>query len=300
MQQAAPQSDVQNSPQKRGLYSRTEDNDIFHYLGKFGLITADELSVLSGRNVISLRRRLRQLFHADYIGRVQGGEQREEFFQEIICEKCKHPNKLEFTDGRIRPKPNFHFLLPKGAAQASSLVPYPIAWKSKAISRVDHDRVLSMIHLALANAFTAKLDSWKQMKQDVLQVVEMEIEESGKRELKTINFYPDAQASLRGESLWFEYANSEPSSENGVNDIVKKVERYNELMKDQDDGKVIFVFRERSMVHNFLNRIEEEFPYRWLYAVDLDVITTRPMEEIFFNPRDFDQRAHSLTERNGQ
>jgi Replication-relaxation len=274
-------------PSKRGLYRRSEDDDIFYHIGKFSFLTADELAVLSGRNVVSLRKRLRQLCLVGLLGRVEGGKQREEFFKEIICKKCGTVNKLALPDGKIRPKPNFHYLTEQGGAKAASLIDNPIAWRSKAESRVDHDRVITIIHLALDHAFGAALDDWRQQKQDVKTTVELDGE--------LISFYPDAQATLGGEPIWIEYANSEPSSANGENDIVLKVRRYNQLMKEQR-GKVLFIFRERAMVENFVNRIAQQFPYLWPHVTDLDSLTTRPTEKIFYAPKDFDIRPHALIE----
>ena len=275
-------------PRKRGLYRRSSDEDIYFYLGKFSFLTAEELAKLSDRNPVSLRKRLRQLCLAKYLGRLQGGEQRDEFFEEIKCSHCGKLNKILHTDGKIRPKPFFHYLTEKGGLKAEPLIECPIAWKTKQPSRVDHDRVLTTIHLAFDHAFGAALTDWRQQKDDVKETVQVDGE--------SVSFYPDAYVTLNArEPVWIEYANSEPSSSNGENDIVLKVRRYNEIMKHQD-GKVLFIFRERSMVENFLNKIADKYPYFWPHATDLESIKHNPKGKIFWTPKDFDERPHGLIE----
>jgi hypothetical protein len=276
-----------NRSPRRGLYRRSGDDDIYFYVGKFSHITAEELSHLSERNVVSLRKRLVQLVNAGYLGRCVGGEQREEFFEEIKCQFCRKVNRIAKVDGKIRPKPFLHYLTEKARPKAELLIENPIAWKSKAISRSDHDRVITMIHLALDNAFGDDLTDWCQQKDDVKETIEFD----GER----ISFYPDACADLFGIPLRIEYANCEPSSRDGVNDIVLKVMHYNEIMKDQP-GKVLFIFREKSMVENFVNRLADKFPYLWIFATDLESIKHNPKGKIFWTPKDFDQYAHGLIE----
>jgi len=272
-------------PSKRGLYTRSGDDDIFFYVGKFSFLTAGEIATLSKRNVISLRKRLRQLTAAGFLGRAEGGEQREEFFQEVKCENCRYINKLPISDGRIAPKPFFYWLTEKGGPKASHLLTNPIVWTSKKPSRLDHDRVITMIHLALDRAFRDL--SWLQQKQDVKLTVPLGRE--------TVSFYPDAHTFLNDKSVWIEYANSEPSSKDGVTDIVKKVIHYNPMMKHAD-GKVLFIFREKSMVMNFLNRIAADFPFLWIFATDIESIKHNPKGKIFWTPKDFDTSVHSLIE----
>ena len=280
-------------PQKRGLYRRSSDSDIFYYIGKFSFLTAQELAALSDRNAVSLRKRLRQLVFSNYLGRTEGTEQRQEFFEEIKCKKCGTVNPIPRSNGKLKPNPFFHYLKEKGGAKAEALLDNPIAWKSKAPGRVDHDRVITTIHLALDHAFGKELADWRQQKDDVKETVIL----GGER----VNFYPDARCLL-SVPLYIEYANSEPSSKDGVNDIVLKVQRYNELMKeyrrhhDDDPGKVLFIFRERIMVENFLNRIAREFPYLWCYATDFESVKHNPTGKIFWTPKDFDDRAHGLIE----
>jgi len=280
-----PQKEKQD-PSKRGLYRRSSDDDIYFYLGKFSFLTAEELAHLSDRNPVSLRKRLRQLTAATIIGRESSSVQRTEFFEEITCEHCGKPNKLARQDGKIRPNPFFHFLLTKGGEKASTLIEHPIAYKSKAQSRIDHDRVITLIHLALDRAFGDSLTEWLQQKDDVKETVEI----AGER----ISFYPDGRCYLNDTLLFVEYANSEPSSKNGVNDIVEKVERYNPIMKHEKHGKVLFIFRERAMVENFVNRLADEFPYQWIYATDIESMKHNPTGKIFWTPKDFDQHAHGL------
>jgi hypothetical protein len=274
-------------PQKRGLYRRSQDDDIYRFVGTFSFVTALEIAALSGRNPVSLRKRLRQLTAAGLLGRVVGGEQRDEFFEEVICKKCGTVNQIARDDGKIRPKPFFYYLTERGGAKASALMSNPIAWKSKAISRVDHDRVLTMIHLALDHAFGAGLSDWRQQKQDVKVSVEMDG--------TIVSFYPDAYAELNGNPFYLEYANSEPSSAGGESDIVLKVKRYNQLVR-RGHGKVLFIFRERAMVENFVNRIASAYPYLWPHVTDLESILHDPTGKIFWTPKDFDQRSHGLIE----
>jgi Replication-relaxation len=273
-------------PSKRGLYRRSSDDDIFYYVGKFSFLTAEEIAALSKRNVISLRKRLRQLVEAGYLDRDEGETQRQEFFEEIRCKHCKKINRIVRTDGRMKPKPYFHWLTEKGGEKASALLERPIAWRSKKPSRLDHDRALTTIHLALDRAFGDDL-IWLQQKDDVKVSVMMG---------EMVSFYPDANLFLHDEPIFLEYANCEPSSKDGVNDIVEKVERYNEVMKLQDEGKVLFIFRERSMVENFVNRIAHDFPYLWPHITDLESIKHNPTGKIFWTPKDFDQRTHALLE----
>jgi hypothetical protein len=272
---------------KRGLYSRNEDEDIYFYLGKFSFLTAEELSELSDRNVVSLRKRLLQFVGAGYIGRDEAKTQRQEFFEEIKCEYCKRVNKVPRSSGKVKPLPRFHWLTEKGGEKALALLEHPIAWRSKQESRVSHDRVLTTIHLALDRAFGDKLELWLQQKDDVKLTIEVHGE--------TVSFYPDAYCTLNGEAIWIEYANCEPSSKDGVNDIVEKVIRYNEILKDET-GKVLFIFRERSMVENFVNRIAEDFPYLWPCVTDLESIKHNPTGKIFWTPKDFDKGTHRLIE----
>lgn len=274
-------------PRKRGLYRRSSDEDIFFYLGKFSFLTAEELATVSNRNPVSLRKRLRQFVITKELGRLQGGRQRSEFFEEITCKKCKTVNLIARDDGKIRPKPFFHYVTEKGRAKAASLLQFPIAWKTKEESRVDHDRVITTIHLSLDHAFGEDLTDWRQQKDDVKMSVEIDGE--------TVNFYPDGYGRLKDEPIFIEYANCEPSSEDGVNDIVKKVIRYNEIMK-HERGRVLFIFRERAMVENFLNRIATKYPYLWPHATDLESIKHNPKGKIFWTPKDFDERAHGLIE----
>jgi hypothetical protein len=275
------------SLRKRGLYRRSSDDDIYFYLGKFSFLTAEELAHLSKRNPVSLRKRLRQLVAIGELGRCVGGEQRDEFFEEIKCQFCRRVNRTPKTDGRIRPKPFFHYLMEKARPKAQMLLENPIAWKSKAISRSDHDRVLTMIHLALDNAYGDSLTDWRQQKDDVKETIEFD----GQR----ISFYPDGYVHLIEVPLRIEYANSEPSSKDGVNDIVTKVMHYNKIMK-HEHGKVLFIFREKTMVENFVNRLADKFPYLWIFATDLESIKHNPTGKIFWTPKDFDQRAHGLIE----
>jgi hypothetical protein len=274
-------------PSKRGLYRRNSDDDIYFYVGKFSFLTAEEVAALSNRNVISLRKRLRQLVEAGHLDRDEGETQRQEFFEEIKCKFCRRVNRIPRTDGRMKPKPYFHWLTEKGGEKAAPLLEHPIAWRSKQASRIDHDRVLTTIHLALDRAFGDKLELWLQQKDDV----KLTVTAKGER----VSFYPDAYCTIDNQAVWIEYANSEPSSKDGVNDIVEKVIRYNEIMKDES-GKVLFIFRERSMVENFVNRIADDFPYLWPHITDLESIKHNPKGSIFWTPKDFEQRTHGLLE----
>lgn len=274
-----------HDPQKRGHYQVSLDDNIFLYLGMFPFITAEELSHLCGRNVVSLRKRVRQFVELNMIGRDSSPKQRQEFFEEITCSHCGKLNKIAREDGKIRPNPFLHYLLPRGGEKAASLLMNPIVFKTKAQSRLDHDRVITLIHLSLDRVFGKKLTDWRQQKDDLKLTVQLD----GER----INFYPDGYGELPDLPLYIEYANSEPSSKDGVNDIVEKVRRYNEIMK-HEPGKVLFVFRERSMVENFVNRLADGFPYRWIYATDIESIKHNPSGRIFWTPKDFDERAHAL------
>lgn len=281
----------ENRGPKRGLYRRSTDDDIYFYLGKFSFLTAEELAHLSTRNPVSLRKRLRQLVIAGVIGRESSAIQRQEFFEEIACVKCGTVNKLARQDGKIRPNPFFHFLMLKGGEKAAPLIENPIAFRSKAQSRIDHDRVVTTIHLSFDRAFGDDLSSWRQQKDDLKISVNMP---DG-----LVNFYPDGFVRLNGRPLYIEYANSEPSSKFGVTDIVEKVDRYNEFIRanrrnEGIEAKVLFIFRERSMVENFVNRLADEFPYLWIYATDIESIKHNPKGKIFWTPRDFAERAHGL------
>jgi hypothetical protein len=280
-------------PRKRGLYRRSEDDDIYFYLGKFSFLTAEELSELSDRNVVSLRKRLRQLCEAGYLDRDEGKTQRQEFFEEIECKFCRKVNRIPRSNGRMKPLPSFHWLTEKGGEKAAGLLENPIAWRSKQPSRIPHDRVLTTIHLALDRAFGDDL-TWLQQKDDVKVTITVP-DPDREGEEKDISFYPDAILILNGERIPLEYANCEPSSKDGVNDIVEKVIRYNEIMKEED-GKVLFIFRERAMVANFLNRIADDFPYLWPHATDIESIKHKPKEKIFWTPKDFDVEPHGLIE----
>jgi hypothetical protein len=279
---------------RRGLYSLETDDAIFYCLGKFSFLTAEEIATLTGRNVVSLRKRLRQLCAAGYLAHDEGVTERQEFFEEIKCKHCHKTNLIPRSDGRIKPKPYFWWITEKGEPMAAALLSHPIAWRSKQPSRIPHDRVLTTIHLAEDRAYGDDLE-WLQQKDDVKTTITMPDPEHEGREI-TINFYPDAILILHGEEIPLEYAHTEPSSKDGVNDIVEKVIRYNEIMKEQKDGKVIFVFREQSMVLNFLNRIADDFPYNWVCVTDLESIKHSPSGEIFWRPTDFDEGRHALVE----
>jgi hypothetical protein len=268
----------------RGLYRRNSDADIYTLVGTFPLACAAELARLTGRPLRAVQRRLARLHEEGYLNRIQGVNEARVYFQEIECEQCRHVNKLARMSGRQITTPWFWYLTPKGEKEALKHADLVVAWSDKSRNIVDHDRALTLIHLALRE----QIVWWVQTREDMKQTVELE----GRQ----VNFYADARFLLTGMTYFLEYQHSAPSSRNGETDLDVKVERYNALLKDRRDAKVIFVFTDRNHVENFLKRIAGDYPYRWLWATDIERIKHDPAGKIFWCPKDFDTHTYSFSD----
>lgn len=255
-------------------------------VGTFPLIAAEELAKLTSRPVVQVRKRLRQFLAAGYLDRIQGTNESLTYFEEVECEQCKHVNRIAKLGGRTIATPWFWYLTPKGETEAVKYTLPVVAWKEKSKNIVDHDRGLTLIHLALHSKFD--LFHWLQKREDMRQTAEVDGQ--------SVGFYPDARFNIEGINYFLEYQHSTPSSRNGETDLDVKVKRYNALLKNRKDAKVIFVFTEQNHVRNFLNRIEKDYPYRWLWTTDMESVKHNPGGAIFWCPKDYDVHTYSFSE----
>jgi hypothetical protein len=257
-------------------------------VGTFPLIAAQELATMSGRPVSRVRKRLCQ-FEADgAMTRIDGTHERLTYFQEIECAQCHHLNQIAKSSGKRRFGPSFWYLRPAGARQVKSLMGNIVAWSDKSANIVDHDRGITLCHLSFHNAFRDGLSDWRQQRDEVKETVLLDGE--------TVHFYADAKFQLAETMYYLEYQHSSPSSKNGETDLDVKVARYNALLKGRKDAKGIFVFRERNHVENFLKRIADDYPYRWLWATHMEAIKHKPAGQIFWCPKDYEERTYSFQE----
>jgi hypothetical protein len=268
----------------RGLYRRNTDAELFRIIGTFPLIAAEEIAKLTSRPPVQVRKRLRQFLAAGYLNRIQGANEALTFYEEIECERCHHMNQKARLGGRQIATPWFWYLQPKALPYA----PDGVAWREKSANIVDHDRGITLCHLALHNKWGGELETWHQQRDAMKESVALDG--------KTVNFYADARFYLEGRHCFLEYQHSAPSSKNGETDLDVKVARYNALLKHKKDAKVIFIFRAQNHVENFLKRIANDFPYRWLWATDMEGIKHNPSGSIFWCPKDYEERTYSFSD----
>ena len=267
---------VQSEQQKKSFHRKTLDRDILVAVGTFPLICCEELSVLLERPYGSIVRKVREL-QGGLIEATHGVNEVLSYFKELACEFAPGMvHQIPLSTGRQKSTPKFLYLNSKGEREALKHVSNVIAWDDKSRNIVDHDRGITLVHLALHSNFP--LSAWGQQRDSLKETVEL----NG----KNISFYPDASFLVVNTMYYLEYQHSNPSSKNGETDLDVKVKRYNALLKKRKDAKVIFVFREEHHVKNFLNRIEEEYPYRWLWATDIESIKHDPTGSIFRSPKD--------------
>jgi len=256
-------------------------------------VSPDELAKLTSRNVVTIRKRLCQFRTTGHLAAVEGINEHVGYFEEIRCAACGNPNLVPRVGGKIRPSPNFHFLTPKGEREALKYVPrVAAAWADKSRNIVDHDRGITLCHLSFHNGFGTRVGDWRQQRDEVKETATVD----GER----VNFYADARFTLDGTTFWLEYCLAHPSSKRGETDIMLKVKRYNALITAHkkahhaDPGRVLFVFKEKSHVKPFLDRVSDDYPFLWCMVSDIESVKHHPTGAIWWTPKDFDSRTHGL------
>lgn len=264
----------------------------------FPLISPEEVAQLTSRNVVTIRKRLRQFRLAGWMKTAEEPHDHISYFEEIKCMSCGSPNLIERVSGRTRPQPGLHYLTPKGERYGTEHGYFDrvaAAWTDKSALIVPHDRGINLIHLAFHNGFGPRVSDWRQQRD--------EVKESATVDGERVNFYADARFTIGKDTMWLEYCLAHPSSKRGETDIMTKVRRYNELFKAHrkangtDPGKVLFIFKEKSHIKHFLDTVSEHFPYLWIHVTDMESVKHDPTGKIWWTPKDFDTRTHGLIEQ---
>jgi hypothetical protein len=125
------------------VYTRRSDADILQGVAKYQFLTVEQASELLGRNIISVRRRMMQLYRAGFLNRVQESPY----------------------------APFVYFLAEKGGRRAAELgyLPEPRWTDAKSQNHVMHDLVITEFHLALEKALgdSGHSLSWEQWRGDL-------------------------------------------------------------------------------------------------------------------------------------
>ena len=256
-------------------WHRKSDDRLIQTIGTFPLIAAAEIAEREQRDIVQLRRRLRQLALCGLMDRIQGSDERVTYFEEIKFGRCENVIQIPRFAGEWKPRPHFWFLKPKALNGDHDL----IAWERKATSQVDHDRGINLIHLALDHFFPAELQDWQQNR-NTLKIT-----------VGGTTFIPDGRFSL-GDSFYLEYTHATPSG----SDLYDKVPLYNDFLKGVRGTKVLFVFTDQKQALNFLSRVSDNFPYRWLWATDIESLKHNPTGKIFWCPKDFEERTYGFSD----
>jgi hypothetical protein len=244
----------------RGLYRRKRDIEIYRVLGEFPLLYAVEIAALTNGTYQRTCDRLRK------------------FRKEGRVDKVLTVEEMN----AIRPTVPYYWYL-KPAVEVLRNAPDAIVWQEKSRVTVDHDRGLTEIHLAIRDF----ISGWVQQKGE-------DIKEKVMVAGAPVSFFPDARFEANGTTFYIEYQHSATRSKNGKSDLDEKMERYNALLKDRKDAKVIFVYPERRQVESFLDRVSDQYPYLWCWATDMESFKDKATESIFWCPKDYDERTYAF------
>ncbi len=157
-----------------------------------------------------------------------------------------------------------------------------IFYHSKSPLMVPHDRALTEVHLAYHKA--TDID-WEQRDDEVEEVVKIDGKEK--------HFWPDAIMRVADFTNYLENTRSNPRSGNGNNDLYDKLPVYNELLRDSKSARVIFIFRDSIKANNFIKKAREQFPYHWLTATTVQLMTENPLGNILLSAHSMS--AHSVS-----
>lgn len=161
----------------------------------------------------------------------------------------------------------------------------------KSPASLSHEAEITAFHIALKSIIPADSLYWRQ---DHLR--------------RTVN--PDALFAVRkdGKGHWFflEVEKSRQGNQrNGKSGLERKCERYDQYRGSEQcrkdyqhfrDFRLVIVFATRERQRNFLAKIAETLPYRWLWTTNETDYRRDPGGEIYLTPKDFKTSAYSLRE----
>src|SRR5438128_1532892 len=151
------------------LWLRNADYELLKLLARFHFLQSSHFHELTGRNIVSLRARLRQLHHAGYVQRKNSTDNGDSIY--------------------LSPPSKVYFLSEKGANLAAHLgfLIEPRWHKDKSRITLSHDVQITEFHIALHRNFFDFLD-WEQSRAAFDGII------------------PDAAFSINGHHFFLEVA----------------------------------------------------------------------------------------------
>lgn len=277
--------------QKAKFYFKQSDLDLLRSLADFHFLEPDHFQKLSSRNIISIRRRLRQMFERGYL------------------ERLKVP--LEHEKGIYR-LTSVYYLAPRGLDLARQ---YGLADQDhrhnseKKIRLIEHDLQISNFHLCLQLACqngNLELISWEQRRAVLQDSVQ------SKNERLSVN--PDALFALTNKDKPAEQNTNyfflemvlarESKYENKESYFVRKMRAYFEYAKQNrhrerwgiPNFRVITIVPTYQRAVNLCSKLREvELNFKRFWFTDFSRYSLqRPegiLERIFITPKDHDESA---------
>lgn len=256
----------------RRIYALADDLDIYKHLGKYTLLTCEQLARLTGRKFGVIQHRMEPLFDANHVNR-----EREDLFHPFVYWLGRHGSRIAWEQGFIdEPK-----------------------WTPKRSPKMlPHDLPLTEIHFAL-DPIVVK---WEQ-RRDWLKItvpVQPWDKKSVKHNLRHKAIVPDVFFKTARDGFIIEHVKAQPSSYEGDSDVEIKMMYYEtpefreELRRKfgVQDFRVLWVYPVESRIRNILEKTEGMSRRHWF--TDLPTLLDRPADSIFWTPFDFRERTHSI------
>jgi hypothetical protein len=238
------------------LYLRRNDAELLKLLARYHFLQPSHFHELTGRNIVSLRARLRQLFLAGYLQR---------------------QNSTDTNDGvSFDPPSKVYYLAEKGAMLAAHWGFLDEArWhRDKSRMTLAHDLEITEFHIALEKTFNSHLTSWEQYRAAFHDVL------------------PDAAFSIGEQHYFLEVARVKGLTTNIEKARAYNSPEFREKLGH--DFRVIFLLPTKERVLNLLKKLEPEFPCRHFYLTDKASIANIT-GSIFWTPKDYEEHTYGLS-----
>jgi hypothetical protein len=279
------------------FYFKSSDADILKHLVAYRYLQPKHFQILTGRNIVSLRRRLRQLHENGYVQRLSLPLAREAL-------TASPPDQFVYYLGRRGVDAAKHY----GYADENERYN-----PEKKIALLIHDLTITEVHLALERAAQATpnltLSLWEQRLTLLLDRVEH------KTEVLSVN--PDAFFGLtnkdrpEGENTTYFFLEMvlarETEYAQGESYFMRKMRAYFEYYRQQKcrerwgvtNFRVITVAPTKERAQNLCRKLKDAglLYKRYWFAAQSDVLHDPPkiLEPIFITPKDFEVGTlHSL------